>query len=346
MRIVGGLVLIALVALAVLAFTGSTPAEPKTPPYGDPKEKREKPTGKTDGKGPAAAPKFDPDSVPEATLLTPAMDLSIVLPKADMALPVPKALLERSILVIRASKDGWLPAYVLPEKRFVPVKDWEALNLLLYRRAEAAGREPEPPRASNLDVLMLIDHRASWARCALTHQAGADPTVRVWRYWLGTRTADGKLGVLPWFMPKDRGLARPPDAEILAKVVKRRVQIEAKKGTGGFDSRELLYRWCYDLWAGSGKRQVGFSLAVDPTTPYEGAIAVLNEVRRFSFGFTYRFRPPSLDPKPTAAKRFFVVGDAVPEIDRVIPCPQPGVVLGKTRLRGSFPWTEKDWSDD
>ncbi len=339
MRIVGGLVLIALLALV---FAGSTPADPKIPPYGDPKEKREKPPGKNDGKVPAETPKFDPDSVPETTPLTPAMDPSIVLPEADLALPVPKGLTERPVLVIRASKDGWLPAYLLPEKRFVPVKNQEGLRQLVYERAEAAGRSSEPPCESKLDIVLLVDHRAPWARFLQMMLAGSHPSNRVYKYWLGVKGPKGGLGLLPRHLDFNRGLMmRPESQHDPSKVVERRGRIITKKGPGAFASKDLLYRWCYDLWKSSGETPIGLSLAAGSATPYGAAVAVLNEVRRFGFAHAVVASPGFEATGSASGSGYFSVGKTVPEIERKVPPLRPGVVLSPHREYSvRFPWID------
>jgi hypothetical protein len=251
------------------------------------------------------------------------------LPTADTACRLSEERV-RKMLVLRVKRDGSMTAIRLDGNEVLPIRSWDELKKRLCNLADMS-REPEAPYASRQEVLLLADRRTPWDRILPPVFATTHPDVRIYRTWFAARDHEGRLAALPLFTPKDRGLCAdpPPDAP---PIIRKDLGLGATKGAGGFRDTSLLHHWFRRLHGEYAGKRVFLEIHFRPSSrvPFEQALAVFNEARRFGLEIHPHVgweSPSAPAPAPEAVPGWFSAGDSPPRPDPGAPALVPGRVI-------------------
>jgi hypothetical protein len=273
------------------------------------------------------------DDAPPPTPLAVVTHEGLVLPEADMARPIAPEHLER-MLVVRVGRDGFLSAVRLSDGTTFPVADLNALGKLLWREAEAAGLEEEPPCSTRLGVLVAADGQAAWGRLVDVTGEAAAPECRVRRLWIAARDLGGSVTALPLFIHTnaDRGNDGFADVE-------HEVRVGTSPRESAVEDREALRRRMHALWRRTHGQRVHVRLTADPDVPVAAAAAVINEARRLGFGLSVSTLN-SRRPGASSGAAWFVLPVVTEEELVAVPPLRPGVALAGDPAAAPFYVTE------
>ncbi len=165
-------------------------------------------------------------------------------------------------LVVRVSREGWIR---------VPAQQ-NPLSLLALRRylkdRAAPARLREPDGSSRLDVVLDVDATIPWIVTQWIMQTCAAPEIKIYKLWLGARTAHDGRGAITTVLPKDRGLA--PTPHFPGDFIKHKIKVFKRRGAGASNLRAVYAALDRRQRATGSRADTVFEIVAPP--PLGGAV--------------------------------------------------------------------------
>lgn len=299
------------------------------------------------GASAASSQELEPARSAVLATLESMLPEGIVLDACDMAIAPPKEDLARGILI--AWNGAWTvrpltksPAIGEPSDGGAAksaIADGAALTQRLAvvvegRLPDGASIRDPVTGMSTRSVFLAIGQEVSHTRLLEALHACVAREVRAPRVWLVGRDLVGGLGVMPIHLPVDHGVD-PSTIEA------DHVTWTLRHGGDSSNNQTMpdLFALGHAIRRANGERMVNLRVCfADSKVTMASVVAVVNECRRFGFGFLVSTEAGGADSSPCAAAQGAVVVCDPPMTNLADPPPRiPGkAIFGDPSLNGGF----------